>query len=179
MKKAFLALVAVAALCLTGCGKNYVEEYLGDYECTMTATINTNELGPVSQSLSSDFTIKEGTNDGEVVLEFTDIDLILRGTVDKEGLHIEQSNLKFKYNIADVDVVPRDELRKWAIPFCSSTNPLITSTWFFISAIKGEMTIAVPGMTRAGSWKQRDFPPPVGMSTNVSFPSRRLRIMAS
>ena len=105
MKKAILALVAVAALCLTGCGKNYVEEYLGDYECTMTATINTNELGPVSQSLSSDFTIKEGTNDGEVVLEFTDIDLILRGTVDKEGLHIEQSNLKFKYNIADVDVV--------------------------------------------------------------------------
>jgi hypothetical protein len=29
--------------------------------------------------------------------------------------------------------------------------PLITSTWFFISAISGEITIAVPGMMSEGS----------------------------
>ena len=32
------------------------------------------------------------------------------------------------------------------------TKPRIASTWFFISAMRGEITMAVPGMSKAGSW---------------------------
>ena len=39
--------------------------------------------------------------------------------------------------------------------------------------------MAVPGMTKAGNWKHRDLPPPVGMSTNVSLPPRRFRMILS
>ena len=31
-------------------------------------------------------------------------------------------------------------------------NVRIASTWFFISAISGEMIIATPSITSAGSW---------------------------
>lgn len=31
-------------------------------------------------------------------------------------------------------------------------NVRIASTWFFISAIKGEITIATPSIIKAGSW---------------------------
>ena len=41
------------------------------------------------------------------------------------------------------------------------------------------MTMAVPGITKAGNWKHKDFPPPVGIRTNVSLPSSRLRIIFS
>ncbi len=43
------------------------------------------------------------------------------------------------------------------------------STWSFINAIKGEITRVMPGNNIAGTWKQTDFPPPVGISTRVSF----------
>jgi hypothetical protein len=36
------------------------------------------------------------------------------------------------------------------------------STWSFISAISGDTTSVSPGCSSAGSWKQRDLPPPVG-----------------
>ena len=39
--------------------------------------------------------------------------------------------------------------------------------------------MAVPGITRAGSWKHRDLPPPVGIRTNVSLPSRRFLMIPS
>ena len=45
----------------------------------------------------------------------------------------------------------REELRTWAIP-STEESPLIASTWFFIKAIKGETTIAVPSEIKAGSW---------------------------
>ena len=45
------------------------------------------------------------------------------------------------------------------------------STWSFIRAMRGETTMQVPSETTAGIWKHTDLPPPVGMSTTVSFPS--------
>ena len=44
-----------------------------------------------------------------------------------------------------------DEFNTCAILF-SSEKPLIASTWFFIKAIKGEITTAVPSKINAGSW---------------------------
>jgi hypothetical protein len=38
-----------------------------------------------------------------------------------------------------------------------------------IRAISGEMTMATPPRTTAGSSKQRDFPPPVGRRTKQSL----------
>ena len=34
----------------------------------------------------------------------------------------------------------------------SSLSPFTTSTWFFISAMSGDTTIAVPSMMSDGSW---------------------------
>jgi hypothetical protein len=42
------------------------------------------------------------------------------------------------------------------------------STWSFINAMRGEMTTVRVLVTIAGSWKQRLFPPPVGMTTTAS-----------
>jgi len=48
------------------------------------------------------------------------------------------------------------------------------STWSFINEIRGETTTVNPGRTKAGNWKQSDFPPPVGSSANTSrLPERR------
>ena len=44
------------------------------------------------------------------------------------------------------------------------------STWSFISAMSGEMTSVTPPKQSAGIWKQRDFPPPVGITTSPSRP---------
>jgi len=43
------------------------------------------------------------------------------------------------------------ELMKWAMPSCSLMLRM-ASTWFFINAIKGDMTIAVPFISNEGSW---------------------------
>jgi len=45
------------------------------------------------------------------------------------------------------------------------------SAWSFIRAIRGLTTIVVPFRARAGNWKQRLLPDPVGMTTSVSRPS--------
>ena len=44
-----------------------------------------------------------------------------------------------------------EEFRKWAIS-SRSLLFLIASTWFFISAISGDIMMAVPGSMSAGSW---------------------------
>ena len=44
-----------------------------------------------------------------------------------------------------------EEFRKWAMLPEPHSKPLSRSTWFFISAMRGEITIAVPSMRRAGS----------------------------
>lgn len=44
-----------------------------------------------------------------------------------------------------------DELRKCAM-LSLSANRRIASTWFFMRAMSGDMTMAVPSMMRAGSW---------------------------
>ena len=43
------------------------------------------------------------------------------------------------------------QVHKWAMPSLLATNPRMASTWFFIRAIRGDITMAVPGITRAGS----------------------------
>ena len=43
-----------------------------------------------------------------------------------------------------------EELRKWAIP-SSILKVRIASTWFFISAIRGEMMMATPSIISAGN----------------------------
>ena len=45
-------------------------------------------------------------------------------------------------------------------------------------AMRGLITMDTPGSRRAGSQKQRLFPPPVGMSTNVSCPERSCQFQA-
>ena len=39
-----------------------------------------------------------------------------------------------------------------------------------MSAMSGETTSVTPGRSSAGSWKQSDLPPPVGMMASVSRP---------
>ena len=58
-------------------------------------------------------------------------------------------------------------------------KPRMASTWFFISAISGEITIAVPSNNNAGNWYVIDLPTPVGIITNVSWPSKTLWIILS
>ena len=53
------------------------------------------------------------------------------------------------------------------------------SVWSFIRAIRGLTTIVEPLSSRAGSWKQRLLPEPVGISTSVSRPARAERTAAS
>ena len=64
-----------------------------------------------------------------------------------------------------------DEFNTWAT-LSFEDIPLITSTWFFINAINGDTTSAVPLDNKAGNWKQRDLPAPVGMITIKLFLSR-------
>ena len=52
-------------------------------------------------------------------------------------------------------------------------------TWFSISAMRGETTTHVPFKTRAGIWKQRDFPAPVGINTKQSKRWRMWKIISS
>ena len=42
-----------------------------------------------------------------------------------------------------------------------------------MSATRGATTIVTPLATIAGSWKQSDFPPPVGITRKTSRPERR------
>ncbi len=44
-------------------------------------------------------------------------------------------------------------------------------TWSSMSAISGDTTRVVPPRARPGSWKQSDFPAPVGMTSRTSCPS--------
>ena len=44
-----------------------------------------------------------------------------------------------------------EELMKWAMP-SSSLNERMASTWFFIKAMRGEMTTATPSIRSEGSW---------------------------
>ncbi|HWV99108.1 MAG TPA: hypothetical protein VNZ64_05380 [Candidatus Acidoferrum sp.] len=53
------------------------------------------------------------------------------------------------------------------------------STWSFIRAMSGETTTVSPGRAIAGSWKQRDLPPPVGSSANTSLPASASRMISS
>ena len=43
----------------------------------------------------------------------------------------------------------------------------------------GKVTITVPGKAKAGSWKHRDFPEPVGITASTSFPESISRIICS
>ena len=44
-----------------------------------------------------------------------------------------------------------EEFKTWATPY-SEEIPRMASTWFFIKAIRGDTTIAVPSSINAGSW---------------------------
>ena len=52
------------------------------------------------------------------------------------------------------------------------------NTWSFIRAISGVMTIHVPSMASAGTWKVMLLPPPVGISPNVSCPLLMLSMIS-
>ncbi|MCY1178667.1 hypothetical protein D3C81_1850310 [compost metagenome] len=52
------------------------------------------------------------------------------------------------------------------------------ATWSSIKAINGETTTARPSRNKAGTWKHRDLPPPVGISTSASPPLATRSIMA-
>ena len=65
-------------------------------------------------------------------------------------------------------------MEKAVIPFF-----LKFSTWSFINAINGLTTRQRPSLAIAGTWKQIDFPPPVGNSAKVSSPPRTELIMSS
>lgn len=56
-------------------------------------------------------------------------------------------------------------------------------TWSLINERRGLMTMVTPLVTplvhTAGSWKQRLFPPPVGISTKTSRPARVALIASS
>jgi hypothetical protein len=43
----------------------------------------------------------------------------------------------------------------------------------------GEMTTAMPSLSKAGSWKQSDLPPPVGRMVRDSWSSRMARMVSS
>ena len=48
-------------------------------------------------------------------------------------------------------VLFNEEFKTWAIP-SSFEIPRMASTWFFIKAIKGDTTMAVPSCMSAGNW---------------------------
>ena len=48
-------------------------------------------------------------------------------------------------------VLFNEEFKTCATPSCSETA-LMASTWFFIKAISGDTTIAVPSLIKAGNW---------------------------
>ena len=48
---------------------------------------------------------------------------------------------------------------------------LRAATWSCMSEMSGETTMVNPPRTSAGSWKQMDFPPPVGRTARVSRPA--------
>ena len=54
----------------------------------------------------------------------------------------------FTVSMADFD---NEELMKCATP-SSSLKFLMASTWFFIKAMRGEITIAVPSISNDGNW---------------------------
>lgn len=45
--------------------------------------------------------------------------------------------------------------------------------------MSGEITMVMPFLARPGTWKQIDFPPPVGKSAKTSFPTITSSTMAS
>ena len=45
--------------------------------------------------------------------------------------------------------------------------------WSSIRAMRGEITMHSPPRTRDGSWKHKDFPPPVGKRAMTSVPEVR------
>src|SRR5687767_11919763 len=53
------------------------------------------------------------------------------------------------------------------------------STWSFINAISGVITRHRPSIAIAGTWKQIDFPPPVGSRARQSFLLSTVLIMSS
>ena len=50
-----------------------------------------------------------------------------------------------------ISVLFNDEFNTCATPF-SFEIPLMASTWFFIKAINGDTTMAVPSCINAGNW---------------------------
>gem|GEM_PF-5672649 len=46
------------------------------------------------------------------------------------------------------------------------------STWSFINEMMGVTTKVSPSRIIPGTWKVMLFPPPVGISPNVSFPAK-------
>ena len=71
--------------------------------------------------------------------------------------------------------------RSFAELMQSAATPASRSadTWSCIRAIKGDTTTVSPSMTRAGIWKQRDLPEPVGITVSAWRPSRSASITAS
>src|SRR6187551_209476 len=65
-------------------------------------------------------------------------------------------------------------MERAGIPFCFRWK-----TWSFISAIKGLITRHTPSLSREGTWKQTDFPPPVGSSASVSLPDKTDSIISA
>ncbi len=55
---------------------------------------------------------------------------------------------------------------RWHQPECLVL--LRCCTWSFIRAMRGVMTIHTPSLTKAGTWKVMDLPPPVGIRPRVS-----------
>jgi hypothetical protein len=48
-----------------------------------------------------------------------------------------------------------------------------------MSAISGDSTTVTPSRQSAGSWKQSDLPPPVGMMASTSRPARTASTISS
>jgi hypothetical protein len=53
------------------------------------------------------------------------------------------------------------------------------STWSFIKAIRGVITMQIPSSAKTGTWKVIDLLPPVGIRAKVSFFSETERIISS
>ena len=69
------------------------------------------------------------------------------------------------------------------LPECSASAATPASrsafTWSSIKATSGDTTIAVPGRTKAGTWKQSDLPAPVGMTASAEVPAIKVSTTSS
>jgi len=100
MKRLLICFLAVGALALTSCNKNYAEDFVGTYNSiqTMNVTVTCTVMGQTDTETEIDtvrdtIVIALAGDDGGVTLTNPMGEGVIKGTVDKNGLHIDNQTI--------------------------------------------------------------------------------------